>query len=382
MESIFTSKHDASHKVLIVIPGSVDFRGIQIFFINILKYLDYTNLAVDLYFGGKNENEEVLSCFIKKNNGIFIGNLNFSEKKPRRVYRQDLRNLLQSKQYDCIHVNSGMPWFNLVALEEAKKAKVKKRILHSHSAHNAESNPLKILYKKIMMLKLNLLATELVACSKEAGIWMFGQRKMKEKGIILYNGIDAEKYTFSQKNREEGRTQFAMSDKHILLHVGAFNSSKNQMFLVEMFSFLKQMNENAKLILIGTGPNLQKVKDQVKAAKLENDVMFIGSTNRVSDFMQMADLFILPSVFEGLGIVNIEAQAAGLRCMVSDVVPEIVRITNLVEFIPLSKGPEYWAEKAMELLSPYERENKIGCICNSGFNARMTANRLQEIYDR
>lgn len=352
------------------------------FFLNVLGYIDRNDLGIDLYFGGKNEQEELLEKLSSMKLGVYVGELNIYGRDARSRFRSDIRALLQGKQYDCIHVNSGFSWFNLIAIEEAKKQGIGKRLVHSHSSHLPAKSKLKQVYKALLTDKIDRLASECIACSTEAGVWMFGQAHFDQNGLILNNGIDAERYIFSPEIRAAMRNEYDLKDNHIILHVGAFNSAKNQRFLVETFAFVRQKDPLAKLILIGTGEFYEDVRQQVKTAGLEADVIFVGASNRVSDYMHMADLFVLPSVFEGLGIVNIEAQATGLRCLVSDVVPQAAKVTDLIEYLPLSEGPAYWADAALKRLDGYPREDMSEAIVRSGYDARATAEKLQEIYVR
>lgn len=382
MKVLHSKNGELTHKILIVIPGNIDLRGIQMFFLNTLKYFDYRNIQIDIYFGGRCENYDMCKEFINKDIGIFVGELDFNNRTNRYVYRKDIRKILGNRKYTCIHVNSGMPWFNCIALEEGKRAKIKKRISHSHSAHIENKNFLKRINKIRITYKSNYLATLYLACSENAGIWMFGKKKMKEKGIVIYNGINTISYTFSKIERNQWRKKYNLTNEYVILHIGAFYDVKNQRFLVDMFSKLKRLDKEVKLIMIGSGPNLELIRNQVISEQLGKSVMFIERTDKVAKYMQMADLFVLPSIFEGLGIVNIEAQATGLKCIVSDVVPQIVKVTDLVEFLPLSKGSNYWAEQIYKRMGPYERKDRINQVRESGFDARITAQGLQEVYLR
>ena len=209
---------------------------------------------------------------------------------------------------------------------------------------------------------------------------MFGSSIMEKKGIILNNGIAVKKYIFSEEKRQKMKIKHNMLNNHVILHVGAFNRAKNQAFLVQIFGEIRKFDEFAKLIMIGTGENKEKVKAMVSSMGLVKDVLFIDESNCIENYMQLADLFILPSTFEGLGIVNIEAQAAGLKCLVSDVVPKEAEITDLVEFISISEQPEYWAKRALEYLEGYERNNMEEAIKKGGYDILDTTNIMQRIY--
>lgn len=366
------------HRVLIIIPGNIEFRGIQIFFLNVLKYFPQKEILVDLYFAGFDKNKELLERFIRYKCGVYIGKLNLEIKENRKQYKNDLDCLMTKNKYSCIYVNSGMPWFNLIALEEAYKNGITKRISHSHSAHIPSKNIIKKVYKKAIQLRSNYLATDFLACSQSAGDWMFGVTKMKSAGKIMYNGIDVDQYTFSDKVRCDYRKKYNVIDKHVILHVGAFNSAKNQSFLIDVFECVKKKDYKATLFLIGDGPKENSIRNKVIQKGLIDDVIFIGETSKISDYMQMADLFVLPSFYEGFGIVNVEAQASGLKCLVSDVVPQLADVTGLVTFLSLGAGIECWANCIIDLLRPYKRIDTTKKILESGFNSKTTAQKLQE----
>lgn len=379
MEVLSKASQYKKNSVLIIIPGSIDFRGIQIFFLNVLKYFDYSNLSVDLYFGGSCNNAEIARDLKSYGVGLYTGNSDLSTRKNESKYNEDLQTLLRENNYTCVYVNSGMPWFNYIALKNAKKFGVPKRISHSHSAHIPSKKATVRVFQSLLRLKSNSIATDFLACSEQAGTWMFGKRKMREEGKILYNGIDAKKYKYDATVRNEYRSMYAVQEKSVILHVGAFNSAKNQKFLVEVLSCLKDMSKDIALVLIGSGPTQEEVRCLAIQLGLEEHIIFITETNHVERYMQMADLFVLPSVFEGLGIVNIEAQASGLKCLVSDVVPRMIDVTGLVTFKSLLDGPKGWAQVINEMLSPYERKNTISMLENSGFNVINTAKTLQRI---
>lgn len=380
MKKLLDSNINKVNRILVILPGDIEYRGIQVFFYNIINNMNFDNMSIDIYFGGRCVREGILELLAQNNIGVYIGELDFHKRVSYIQYKKDIYSLIQINKYSCVHVNSGIPRFNVIALDVSKKERINKRIVHSHSSHNWKKSWYKRLYKLFVQMRINHLATNWIACSKEAGDWMFGALIMNKKGIILNNGIDVKKYIFSDEKREKMRIKHNMLKNHVILHVGAFNRAKNQAFLVQIFSEIRKNDKLAKLILIGTGENKEKVKAMVSSMGLEKDVLFIDESNCIENYMQLADLFILPSTFEGLGIVNIEAQAAGLQCLVSDVVPKEAKITNLLEFISLLEQPEFWAKRALVYLEGYERNNTEEEIKKSGYDILDTTNIMQRIY--
>lgn len=382
MEILSKATQNKKNRALIIIPGSIDFRGIQVFFLNVLKYFNYSNLSIDVYFGGNCNNAEIAANLKSYGVGLYIGNSDLSTRKNESKYNEDIQTLLRENDYTCVYVNSGMPWFNYLALTDAKKFGVPKRISHSHSAHVPSKKVIVRIFQSLLRLESNSIATDFLACSEQAGIWMFGKRKMREEGKILYNGIDAKRYAYNAMVRDEYRRIYGVQEKSVVLHVGAFNSAKNQRFLIEILGHLRDTSKDVVFVLIGNGPNKDEICYLADQLDVTERIIFVPETSHVENYMQMADLFVLPSIFEGLGIVNIEAQASGLKCLVSDVVPRMIDVTGLVTFKSLSDGPEEWAQVMSEMLNPYERKNTVSMIEDSGFDAKNTAEILQRIITR
>ena len=194
-----------------------------------------------------------------------------------------------------------------------------------------------------------------LACSKEAGEWLFGNTQF----IVLNNGIDVSKYVFNQNIREEYRKILGFSDELVLGHVGRFSNQKNHNFLIDIFYEIIKINKKSKLILIGTGELENEIKEKVESLSLKEKVIFLGARADVNKIMQAMDVFILPSLFEGLPVVGVEAQASGLPCIISDTVSKDVKITDSVLQISLSLPPEEWGKKLIDFYETFERKDMI-----------------------
>lgn len=287
-------------------------------------------------------------------------------------YRSALDHFFyEHKEYQIIHVHQDC--MSSVILRSAWKHGVQIRIAHSHSS--SQDKNLKYLLKMYYRKKIPKYATELFSCSIEAGIWMFGNRKIQ----VLNNAIDSEKYIFRQEIRNKIRKSFDIHENEILVgHVGRFCYPKNHLFLLDIFNVI-QKKISAKLILVGDGELRNKIEEKVIKYGLERKVILTGIRSDVADLMQAMDVFIFPSHYEGLPVTLIEAQAAGLACLISDKVPIESKITDLVHQIELDKPAGVWADMAIRL-SHSKREDKSSEIKKAGFDIKQNAEWLQKYY--
>ena len=197
---------------------------------------------------------------------------------------------------------------------------------------------------------------------------------------IINNAIQLQHFQYDEEKRKELRDKYNLNNKNVIGHIGRFQPQKNQEFLVEIFSrYLKQDN-NAILMLIGQGENEDKVKQRISELGINDKVMLMGVRQDVNELLQAMDMFVLPSLFEGLGMVLIEAQAAGLPCVTSkDVVPDIVNVTGNVSFVPLNNNADEWAQKIYDTLQKtYERNKSIPMLTEAGYDIAREADRFAE----
>ena len=289
-----------------------------------------------------------------------------------KSYKKALRQFFfKHPEYNIIHVHQDC--MSSVILKIAKECGVPYRIAHAHTS-NQDKNlkyPIKMHYKK----HIDEYATKLFACGNDAGNFIFGSAPYD----IMTNAIDTAAYRFNPRKRAEVRASFDVSDEEVLIgHVGKFRIQKNQSFLVDVFSDIVK-KQNAKLIMIGTGEQFSSIQDKVERLKLSDKAIMTGVRADIADLLQAMDVFVFPSTYEGLPMVLIEAQAAGLPCLVSDKVSIECKKTDLVYQFPLDSSVESWADKALEL-SSIEREDKSFEIKQSGYDITENAVRLQHYY--
>ena len=288
-------------------------------------------------------------------------------------YRQELRTFFrQHPEYRIVHVHQDC--LSSVALQCAKECGVPVRIAHSHSSSAVKN--LKYPIKQHYMKKISQYATTLFACGKCAGEWMFSGNPYQ----IISNAIDTSLYTFSQAVSIQKRKELGLSTEIVVGHVGNFTSAKNHLFLLEIFQQILCLKPSAKLLLVGGGDGLENAKDKARAIGIADHVIFTGVRSDVPQLMQAMDIFVFPSLYEGLPVTMIEAQAAGLPCVISDHVPEECIVTaGLVTIKKLTDTPSEWARHILSRAT-LPRENHINEIRVAGYDIEAAAKQLETFY--
>lgn len=279
-------------------------------------------------------------------------------------------------EYRIIHSHmSELGYYDFV---EAKKAGVPVRIAHAHNRpHGIDlKTPMRWYYKTKMLPYI----THMFMCGEESGEWLFG-KKNKDRFIMLNNAIDSEKYKFDEEKRKYVRNSLGISEQTVIGHVGRFDVQKNHRFIIEVFCEVLKQCRDAVLILIGndTGDISDSIHALVEKSGISDNVRFLGVRDDVPDLMQAMDVFLFPSLFEGLSLASVEAQAAGLPILISDKVPIECKKTSLVYTMPLSSPANLWADEVIRL-SKMPRQNTYREIVESGFDIKENAKWLQDFY--
>lgn len=248
-------------------------------------------------------------------------------------------------------------------------------IAHSHSS--SEGFGFRAIVKSFLKIGFNNCCDYKFACSKEAGEWLFGKKVCYK---VLNNGIESEKYIFNENQRNLLRNHLNIkNDEFVLGHIGRLDKNKNVTFILDILKELNDLGIKSKFVSAGQGSEYDCLVSKSKALNIENDVFFLGLRDDINVVVQLFDVFVFPSVYEGLGIATIEAQASGLKCLLSDTIPKEVDITGNVEFMSLGNSPREWAEKIKTML-PYKRENTKQKIIESGYDIKTTVDYLTKFY--
>ena len=218
---------------------------------------------------------------------------------------------------------------------------------------------------------------ERIAISQQAGEWLF-----KDSAYKLYpNGVDTVRFSFSEEHRKNIRNEFKCGDKTVIGHVGTFIPIKNHNFLVKVFKEYHRRHANSVLWLVGEGPNLKHIYEVVKENGLEDSVLFLGRRNDIDVVYAGMDMFLFPSIYEGLGNVVLEAEAEGLPCLISNSIPQEILVAQNTKSLSLSDSPEIWCDTIDDLLNiTYNRKQGCELIEHRGWSTIEEIDRLQELY--
>lgn len=282
----------------------------------------------------------------------------------------------QHQEYKIVH--SHMNTLSVFVLKSAKKNGVPVRIAHSHIAN--DDSGLKGKIKVILKSQLERVCTDFFACGEEAGRYMFGNKLFESGKIcVIRNGVDCERFSFDETQRENIRNRLGLKNSLVLGNVASFQERKNQIFILSILSELKKSGIDAKLLLVGDGETRALLESEVQHLKLEQDVVFTGVVSDVYHYVQAMDVFVFPSILEGLPLTLVEAQANGLKIFASDAVSSESDLTGLVEFLPLSLGAKEWAKRIISAM-PYERQDKTAEIRQAGYDSETSAKWLEKFY--
>lgn len=373
-------------RVLEVNVDDNGYGGVYAFVVNILENID-RDFQIDLcafeIFEKKEHIEYVESFGGKVHYCGYTGNL-FA--KQLRSFRK-LYGLVKKENYDVIHIHSDVSYKLFLYALVCKEAGAEKILVHSHSTGvEGKHRRIKQVLQQVFKPMLPLVAKHFLACSRKAAEWMY-PRSVLEKRIytLINNGINVQKFKFNSTLRIKKRRELKIKDTDFVVgHVGRFSYSKNQSFLIDIFYELVKQKNNAKLLLIGSyvgdSRYMDETKTKVYKLGIEHNVQFLGIRNDVPALMQAMDCFLLPSRFEGLGMVGIEAQAAGLPCFCSDTIPHELGVSNLVHFISLKIPAENWTEEILKK-SNIPRRDMQKEIADAGYDIEKEIGKLEEFYE-
>lgn len=263
---------------------------------------------------------------------------------------------LKSNQYDIIHINVSVSYSAFVYMAIAKLAGINKVAIHSHCSEIDDNSSIKRVIKTFLhyMLRPYVRKNSNVwfTCSKEAAEWMYGKRNIDNSKLqVVFNGLQVDKFFYNLDYRVEHRNKLGIKDNEIVLgNIGRFFYQKNHRFLIEIFGKIQRKIPNVKLLLIGSGELEQEVKKQVNVLGIKDNVIFAGQRKDANELLSVMDVFLLPSLFEGLPLVLTEAQVAGLPCVVSSTVSQEAKLTEQMEFVDLKKYDK-WMEAIQRAMS-------------------------------
>ena len=352
--------------------------GQEMFIINLLRHIDLTDLQIDWLTPYYCENDTYRKEVEDKGGRVICFNLHFNPGGSRNNIVNPLNNFLKKNYYDVVHIHSGITSVLALCAFVAKWNKVKKIIVHSHSTGLSKSLKHYVL-RMITNPILSMCPTHYLACSVDAGVWKFPASVVRGKLQIINNGIDLNLFAPDETKRLEYRKMLDISDKTMVIgNVGRFSYVKNQEFLIEIVSQLKQRRKNIKLMLVGVGETMNEIKSLVVSKKLTEDVLFIGGVNNVYDYMQAMDIFAFPSRWEGLGMVGVEAQAIGMPVVASTAVPISMKLVDDVVFLSLDDINAWLGGLNRDVLKSHVNNTDI--MRRHGYDINLTAKDIRVLY--
>ena len=358
------------------ILDSMEMGGIQSFILNIYRSIDNSKMQFDFLLHREMNNENEKEIKRMGGNIYFVPTRRKGIKKNKEALKDFFK---QHTGYDAIHFHiSSLSYVE--PLMAAKKAGIPVRIVHSHSSQAPKNNKFHIVLHEINKRRLHRFATHYFSCSDRAAQWFYGNTKMLDKSIFIPNGIQINEYAFDPDVRKAYRKEFQVEDRRVIGHVGRFQYPKNHEFLIELFRAYARTDDKAVLMLVGDGENRMNIEKVVGEYGLSDKVFFLGSRNDVNKILQMFDLFILPSRYEGFPVTMVEAQASSLPCIVSDTVTHSVDISGKVRFCKLSDSMEVWINNIREMLTCERDLAGVDKVRNAGYDMKDIINNLFCLY--
>lgn len=299
---------------------------------------------------------------------------------PAESYPQFVRNLKKlMREYDYTAVHAHTMFSSGWVMLAAKQMNVPVRVAHAHSALRTDASAVKSVYEAAMRRMILGCATELVGCGIEAGNRLFGEKAFAQRGRLINNGTDTAKFAFDHEKRARMRSELGLEDKSVIGHAGHLVKVKNQSFLLDIMPDILERKSNAVLLLLGEGVDRKMLEEKASALGIRDKVIMTGSIPNVEDYLCAMDVFAFPSLYEGMPLSIVEAQANGLPCVISDRIPEDVFLSDLLTVLPIEETAP-WTETICEA-KRNEPEKYAAMIRESGFDISTTVNSFYGIYE-
>lgn len=340
-------KKDKKIKVLQVL-NKFSVGGAETFIMNAYRNIDRNKITFEFLLRSKTNNKDYLDEIKRNGDKVFI-----TSSFTRNIFKnfKETKKIIMSGDYDVIHVHANALIY-VYPIIIAKKADIPVRIMHSHNTTSPFGFMGKIVHY-INRIYIHKFTTYYIACGQEAGKWMFGNKKF----TVINNAIDINKFSYNQEFRNKIREAYVLNNKFVIGNVGRFIEQKNHKFLIEIFKEYSKINENARLLLVGEGALLNKIKNQVAEYNIADKVIFTGAKSNINELLSAMDIFVLPSLYEGLPFVLVEAQASGLDIIASDEVTKEVNVTGVIKYISLDSPKKEWIKKINEIANKKTNRN-------------------------
>ncbi|GAA0798417.1 glycosyltransferase family 1 protein [Faecalicatena orotica] len=295
-------------------------------------------------------------------------------------YQKKLYKILKENKYPLVysHINT----LSVFPMFAAWRANIPIRVVHNHSTAG-KGEWKKNLIKYSLRPLSKIFPTTLCACSNFAGEWIFGKRTMDSGKVTIWqNAVEIDKFLFNKERRDITRCALGVNDRFVIAHVGRFIHQKNHGFIIDIFNEIYKKNSNAILLLVGNGALMPIIKEKVHALELDDVVIFTGNRNDIEDIYQAMDVFIMPSFYEGLGMVAVEAQISGLPVICANTIPIEAKICENMKYYSLKDSATKWAEEILQYADGFERKNMKNEAVASGYDINTAAKKMTLWYKK
>ncbi len=358
------------------IVGKAKNGGVESFILNRYQYIDKTKIQYDCII------DEDSTCYTFQDKIISLGGRIIVVPPYQKLIanQKALYKIFTENKYPAVY--SHLNTLSVFPLFTAWLAGIPVRIAHSHSTAGKGRGEFKRnIMKYILRPFAKIFPTDLCASSNFAGEWMFGKRTMRTGRVSIWStAIDIERFAYNEESRREIRGRFNLEGKFVVGHAGRFVSQKNHDFLLDVFYELHKLRSDSVLFLVGDGPLFNKFRDKVKALGLEDGVIFAGSVSDIEKYYNAMDVFIFPSIYEGLGMAAVEAQISGLPVIASRVLPDDAKICDNFCFMSLTQTAGDWAREALKISDGYIRLDMSGYAYEKGMDMKTEAAKMTQWY--
>lgn len=364
------------------VVGNMGVGGYETLIMNIYRNIDRTKVQFDFLIHTENDGEYAEEI---KSLGGRLFHMPVLIQKPKVYYWRLFKyihalNVFFDSHKEISIVHGHMTNTASIYMPIASKHNnIKACISHSHQSEATPGLQGKV--TNILQKNISKVATDYFACSEKAAEWIYPKEIITDGRVnIINNGIDTSRFNYSKDKRHSTRLELGIGDKLVIGNVARFKKVKNHKFIIEVFNEVHKIYPNSVLVLVGVGELLSYIKEQVCNYDLEDSVLFLGGRSDVAELMNAFDIFLLPSLNEGLPLVGIEAQSTGLPVFTSTDVSRETDVTGNVKFLSLDLSAHQWAEEILKTYKLYERTDLSEVIKSKGYDIRSTANWLQNYY--
>lgn len=357
-------------KILYVNGGSMDRGGVSTFMMNVYEKMHSEKIQIDFLV-------HTLSKGVRDEDILNLGGKIFRVpargKNPLKNYRQ-IKQIMLDGNYDVVHAHADAGNSTILAI--AKECDIPIRISHCHNTNYTNKSLLKKFLNEQLKKQIPRYATHLWACSEKAGEWLYGNHSFE----VIPNAIDVQKFIYSPQLSKDLRKELNLENKFVIGHVGRFDYQKNHDFLLKVFAEVINEREDAHLVLIGKGELEEVIKKQANQLGILDKISFLGESSNVNKLINVFDVGVFPSLFEGFGIAVLEMQINGLPLVVSDNFPSEINLTDNIRFLSLDETVKYWCETILETKG--RDTGAVDKIIAKGYNLSDMVNKLTKTYER